>query len=1119
MAIVCTYCGSRKCQQKHYHKHKRMCRKIGDFLCESSPDSRAAGHGNPILPSGGSRACSKDDGTKERVNNIIGVRNDFKSLPIKGINPPWSHPMTSLMDPIDQRSFMSQEQYLVVHAAPTAYYVHRVFGGVYKLVNPTMYLLDREKTYELTAQMDDSTFNLEALGHSFAFHELDEMIITPVLRFVRNTRNELTWCLKGPSLSNKEYLVETRVPRARDRKFWDDPYAFLHLHADDFYGTWAWSHSREEESIGISSLKAVTRAMQFDPSEMRRPASHKFLKAVDFEAWNRNFVLFTDHRTSQLPEDWVQSSMGFYKPIRGKIANGYPVWEKHHTLTSELMESMSGPVKRSLEKFGVMLSHSSREKRFLYVSRESRGGAPLLALSKSVNIGDNTITSSDDILKAEYVPEVLDKIMSQFSYYAAEPESVFSSWKAFFQGSTVDLHVALTPEESFKERIRLTQNDIELLEHDVSTKTNGSSRKKKKNRKKKAANTTVTLSTDDINPKTKGIMDDSSLGTVENNGTESSSVAAKNQQKSKKKPKKKRKKDSLSPGKLLNDEISTGQHATVTSTHQQTNEIVENTISDLVSSETVTSKSLATAYLSKLASFVEAEFSIEEQQEMIEAEELSTEKVLEFLWSTDKACTEKHQPLWLSFEENVTAPILDAALKHEEALKWIQCNASRLVMGFLNKRREELSLLINAGVCISAESVAALFSSLPKGRGDEFNNKIAKMIAMKCNITLETQNDFKTVLKSISHTIGKGTKKEITELLKRASATKKITKQKSHNEQSATLKSPVPQVVSDATSSESKEVEGSIKNSSDRKIKYFFHASEKIEEALRWYSQLLDDLTKQVSIKQYNLVGGESNTDKDQVEGDFQSIIDKRLKTTLNSEEIVQALSLCDTEDALTSVERSIDLLQWDGMSCWNIDVTENAHKWFQKHKKKNRALCERVIRRLTLLSTGRWPYVLCKRLKSKSTTSNLYETKVDNASRIIWEVALSFSPRRSSSDQNFCEQVIRVWDIVLDHDNLSRAIEIVIERIEKSHLRGQECALYSEIDTKSEMIHSEDNVGKLKIPRVFPMQQQVISCTESGTITPAGKSRHFHPASDDPRQFTLLKFYELNAGAILIYF
>ena len=48
---------------------------------------------------------------------------------------------------------------------------------------------------------------------------------------------------------------------------------------------------------------------------------------------------------------------------------------------------------------------------------------------------------------------------------------------------------------------------------------------------------------------------------------------------------------------------------------------------------------------------------------------------------------------------------------------------------------------------------------------------------------------------------------------------------------------------------------------------------------------------------------------------------------------------------------------------------------------------------------------------------------------------------------QNYCEQVIRVWDVVLDHDNLSRAIDQTIERIEKSHLRGEDCAIYAELD------------------------------------------------------------------------
>ena len=115
---------------------------------------------------------------------------------------------------------------------------------------------------------------------------------------------------------------------------------------------------------------------------------------------------------------------------------------------------------------------------------------------------------------------------------------------------------------------------------------------------------------------------------------------------------------------------------------------------------------------------------------------------------------------------------------------------------------------------------------------------------------------------------------------------------------------------------------------------------------------------------------------------------------------------------------------------------------------------------------------------------------------------------------------MIRVWDIVLDHDNLSRAIDQTIERIEKSHLRGEDCAIHAELD-KSHIRaspQSKDIAGVTRIPKVFPMSNEV-KCIDSSRReeTPTGRSKHFHPASDDPRQFTLLKFYELNAGAVKI--
>lgn len=115
------------------------------------------------------------------------------------------------------------------------------------------------------------------------------------------------------------------------------------------------------------------------------------------------------------------------------------------------------------------------------------------------------------------------------------------------------------------------------------------------------------------------------------------------------------------------------------------------------------------------------------------------------------------------------------------------------------------------------------------------------------------------------------------------------------------------------------------------------------------------------------------------------------------------------------------------------------------------------------------------------------------------------------------------MWDVVLDHDNLSRAIDQTIDRISKSHLRGEDCAIYAELDKKKDDEGGpgqslDDKAGDSsdRIPRVFPMSSEVIAVGSSrDSDTSDSKSRHFHPGHDDPRQYTLLKFYELNSGAV----
>ncbi len=171
---------------------------------------------------------------------------------------------------------------------------------------------------------------------------------------------------------------------------------------------------------------------------------------------------------------------------------------------------------------------------------------------------------------------------------------------------------------------------------------------------------------------------------------------------------------------------------------------------------------------------------------------------------------------------------------------------------------------------------------------------------------------------------------------------------------------------------------------------------------------------------EYKLNRGKSEgpNQKDEVntEETKQSVLDIDTKSTkrLSSKEVVEALTRFqeyspdeqkEQESDIMDLEMNMDLSDFNHESEWTIEMTEEAHKWFRKHSKRQNDFCQRVVRRLKILSTGRWPYVLCKSLKTKKTNAQLYESKIDSGSRILWEVAVSFSPRRSSPGNPIFEQ------------------------------------------------------------------------------------------------------------------
>ena len=118
----------------------------------------------------------------------------------------------------------------------------------------------------------------------------------------------------------------------------------------------------------------------------------------------------------------------------------------------------------------------------------------------------------------------------------------------------------------------------------------------------------------------------------------------------------------------------------------------------------------------------------------------------------------KREQLWTLLDDATTSPILKAALSSSvDALKWFEEHASDALEAFASQqvREEDVTVLIDAGVSVSAKSVAALFSKLPEGVGQAFNNKTARILCSKSTILMQTKAEYQLVMDAISKTVGK----------------------------------------------------------------------------------------------------------------------------------------------------------------------------------------------------------------------------------------------------------------------------------------------------------------------------------------------------------------------------
>ena len=218
-----------------------------------------------------------------------------------------------------------------------------------------------------------------------------------------------------------------------------------------------------------------------------------------------------------------------------------------------------------------------------------------------------------------------------------------------------------------------------------------------------------------------------------------------------------------------------------------------------------------------------------------------------------------------------------------------------------------------------------------------------------------------------------------------------------------------------------------------------------------------------------------------------------------------------------------VKLSSFEGLP-WDVECTEKVWK-ILSDKRLESWMKERFFDKVRSLAQGRdnWTPHLCKRLEGlpKSRGMLLYETRLTDAARIIWECAVAFSPRYSDKDSEMkstiYSETIRIWDIEFDHDNVSRAIENIVT----SFTRGKGCNLRKELRGLPREEASQ-NQG----PNLYVKLTEENMCARSSTQVKREEEAvnsemtddevtFFPPASHNDNEYQVLKFYHLSSAMI----
>ena len=244
---------------------------------------------------------------------------------------------------------------------------------------------------------------------------------------------------------------------------------------------------------------------------------------------------------------------------------------------------------------------------------------------------------------------------------------------------------------------------------------------------------------------------------------------------------------------------------------------------------------------------------------------------------------------------------------------------------------------------------------------------------------------------------------------------------------------------------------------------------------------------------------------------------DKHIETEENEYELAED----DAETEIDTQSPFEDLL-------WEVDCTYRVWKKMRSRNVDNKTR-KQFVNKIRMLANGRWNNEkLCKRLEgvSKKEGIHLYETRLTRAHRILWEKTIAFSGRLSDDPEKrlkegnsrgrFYTEIIRVWDIVLDHDKIARSIEHII----KSRNRGMDCLVKKRLKGISVESQNDSPSSSVCLPSKYeeiadlnhftkPLSKKDIKDKTSGSEDLS--QIFFPPASSNEQEYHILKFYSFD--------